>query len=56
MPLTNEQKVNYYECEQEVYKYSYNFWKKIFKLIENVNLFVTEDILPIYCFNEIEEI
>lgn len=51
-----EKQAIYYTKEQKVYKYAMDFWKELVNYIDIAHLTVHDDILPIQCFWDMEEI
>lgn len=51
-----EKQAIYYRKEQKVYKYAVEFWKQLVSYIDIAHFIVHDDILPIHCFWDMEEI
>lgn len=51
-----EKQATYYRKEQKVYRYANDFFKELVPFFDIIRMSMNDDVLPLYCFNEDEEI
>lgn len=51
-----EEQAAFYRKEQKVYEYAKEFWKELVPFGDPMHVYVNDDILPLYCYDEMAEI